>query len=92
MDKGSDLSCDKRLGYLVDKNKKKPTVVLSRPSYPYISYKTLMELVAKHQRYFDNHYQLYITEVLPGNKYRTSKANFSAQSEPAVNVTKLPKQ
>lgn len=78
--------------YLVNTKNPQPKEVLTRPSYPYISYKTLMELVAKHQRYFDNHYQLYITEVLPGNKYRTSKANFSAQSEPAVNVTKLPKQ
>jgi hypothetical protein len=77
--------------YLVNKKNPQPKVVLGKPSYPYISYKTLMDLVAKHQRYFDKHYQLYITEVLPGNKYRTSKASFSPQSEPRVNVTKLPK-
>jgi hypothetical protein len=57
-----------------------------------MSYKTLMELIVKHQRGFDYHYQLYITEVLPGNKYRTNKVIFSPQPEPAVNVEKLPKQ
>ena len=77
--------------YLVNKKNPQPKVVLGKPSYPYISYKSLMDLVAKHQRYFNYHYQLYITEVLPGNKYRTSKTNFSPQSEPRVNVTKLPK-
>ena len=78
--------------YLVNKKNPQPKEVLGKPSYPYISYKSLMEFVAKHQRGFDNHYQLYLTEVLPGNKYRTSKVNFSPQSEPRVNVTKLPKQ
>jgi hypothetical protein len=77
--------------YLVNKKNPQPKVVLGKPSYLYISYKSLMDLVAKHQRYFNYHYQLYITEVLPGNKYRTSKTNFSPQSEPRVNVTKLPK-
>ena len=77
--------------YLVDKNKNKPTVVLSKPNYPYISFKNLMDLVAKKTFNFEDDYQLYITEVLPGNKYLTKKVLFNYKPEPAVNVEKLPK-
>ena len=78
--------------YLVNQKNPQPPIVLGKPNHPYMSYKTLMELIVKHQRGFDYHYQLYITEVLPGNKYRTNKVIFSPQPEPAVNVEKLPKQ
>ena len=78
--------------YLVDRTKTKPAMVLKKPNYPYISFKNLMDLVAKKTFNFEDDYQLYITEVLPGNKYITKKVVFNYRPEPTVNVEKLPKQ
>lgn len=59
--------------YIDKKENKKAEIVSRKPDYPYISIKELMDISAKYNRYFDNSYDLFITEVLPGNKYRTNK-------------------
>jgi len=57
-------------------------VVSKKPDYPYVSFKELMDLSGKWHSYFDNKYDLYITEVLPGNKFRTNKVKFMPYSPP----------
>ncbi|MBB2146598.1 hypothetical protein GM921_13935 [Pedobacter sp. LMG 31464] len=68
--------------YLTTKKGPKAEIVSKMPNYAYISFKELMEVAAKHHRYFDNSYDLYITEVLPNNKYRTNKVKFNIYPEP----------
>lgn len=62
--------------YIDKKGDKKAEIVSKKPGHPYISFKELMDISAEHNRYIDNSYDLYITEVLPGNKYRTNKVQF----------------
>ena len=68
--------------YLITKKEPKAEIVSKKPNYPYISFKELMDIAAKNHRYFDTTYELYITEVLPGNKYRTNKVKFNIYPEP----------
>jgi hypothetical protein len=68
--------------YLNDKKKPKSTVVSQKPDYPYISFKELMDLVNKHHRFFNENYDLFITEVLPDSNYKTTKVNFIPYQEP----------
>ncbi|MBB6238206.1 hypothetical protein HDC90_002838 [Pedobacter sp. AK013] len=57
--------------YIDKKGDKKAEIVSKKPDYPYISFKELMDISSE-----QNSYDLYITEVLPGNKYRTNKVHF----------------
>jgi hypothetical protein len=68
--------------YLNDKKKPRSTVVSQKPDYPYISFKELMDLVNKHHRFFNENYDLFITELLPDRKYKTTKVNFIPYQEP----------
>ncbi|MFI5451113.1 hypothetical protein ACHMWN_03060 [Pedobacter sp. UC225_61] len=70
--------------YLITKKEPKAEIVSKKPNYPYISFKELMDIAAKTHRYFDTTYELYITEVLPGNKYRTNKVSFVPYIEPTI--------
>ncbi|MEH3112986.1 hypothetical protein [Pedobacter terrae] len=62
--------------YINKKGDKKAEIVSKKPAHPYISFKELMDITAEHHRSLDNYCDLYITEVLPGNKYRTNKVKF----------------
>lgn len=68
--------------YINKKGDKKAEIVSTKPSYDYISLKALMDMSTEWYNYFDNKYDLYITEVLPGNKYRTNKVKFVPYQEP----------
>jgi hypothetical protein len=68
--------------YIDKKGIKKSEIVAKKPDYPYISFKELMDISSKYNRYFDNSYDLYIIEVLPGNKYRTNKVNYVQERLP----------
>ena len=68
--------------YIDKKGSKKAEIVSKKPAHPYISFKDLMDLSAKHHRHFDDSYDLYITEVLPGHKYRTNKVQFVPYRNP----------
>lgn len=64
------------------KGDKKAEIVSKKPAHPYISFKELMDITAEHHRSLDNYCDLYITEVLPGNKYRTNKVKFVSYIPP----------
>ncbi|QPH41285.1 hypothetical protein [Pedobacter endophyticus] len=68
--------------YINKKGNKKAEIVSRKPNYPYISFKELMDMSAEWYNFFDNKYDLYITETLPGNKYRTNKVRFVPPSLP----------
>lgn len=68
---------------------KRAETLTKKPDYKYISFKDLMELVSKNQRYFDDHYDLYITEVLPKNKFRTDKVIMVPYQEPVKDFIEL---
>ena len=70
---------------IIKKGEKKVDVLSEKPDYPYLSFKELMDLAAKYHRYFDNTYDLFITEALPKNKYKTYKVKFVAYSAPRTN-------
>ena len=48
-------------------------IVDTLPSHRYKSWKSLFELLTNRDKPFDDNYQLYITEKLPGGKYATHK-------------------
>lgn len=73
-----------RFSYIVKYGEKKPEIVSKKPDYPYISFKELMGLAGKDNLNIDHEYELYITEALPGNKYRTSRVKWSGYREPSV--------
>jgi len=70
---------------VIKKGEKKVDVLSEKPDYPYLSFKELMDIAGKYHRYFDSSYDLYITEVLPKNKYKTYKVKFVAYSAPRTN-------
>lgn len=41
-----------------------------------------MDKVSEHGTHFNSSYDLYITEVLPGNRYRTNKVNLVIPFQP----------
>lgn len=69
---------------ITKKGEKKPEIVSHKPDFHFISFKELMDIANKYNRYFDDTYDLYIVEVLPGKKYRTSKVKYVAYSPPTV--------
>ena len=75
--------------YINKKGDKKAEIVSKKPDYPYISFKELMDMSTEWYNFFDNKYDLYITEVLPGNKYRTNKVKFVPYSAPTINSVTL---
>ncbi|QDW23432.1 hypothetical protein FFJ24_000730 [Pedobacter sp. KBS0701] len=62
--------------YINKKGDKKAEIVSTKPDYNYISFKELVDMSGEWYNNFDNKYDLYITEILPGNKYRTNKVKF----------------
>jgi hypothetical protein len=62
--------------YINKKGDLKAPIQSKKPDYPYISFKELMDIAAEYHYSLDNYFDLYITEVLPGNKYRTNKVKF----------------
>jgi len=68
--------------YVNKKGEKKAEIVLEKPKHRYSSVKELMDMVNEHHKFFDDVYDLYIVEALPGNKYRTNKVNFVGYSPP----------
>ena len=72
--------------YRVGKNTTKAPIVDKKPGYKYISWKELLEIVGKYRKSFDTGYDLYITEVLPGNRYRTNKVKMVLIRDPTISV------
>lgn len=66
----------------IDKKGKKAEVKFKKPKYKYISLKELLAIVREHTRYFNDVYDLYITEMLEGNRYRTFKVKLMPQNVP----------
>lgn len=66
----------------INKGEKKAEVKLKKPRCNYISFKELLAIVKEHTRYFNDVYDLYITEVLKGNRYRTYKVELMPQNAP----------
>lgn len=52
-------------------------IVNEKPSFQYISWKELQDIIVDVKYDFDRRYELYITEVLPGNRYRTNKVELA---------------
>lgn len=50
-------------------------ITIHRPSYNYISWKDLAEMLYKQKLKFDLKYDLYITEVLPDKRFKTNQVN-----------------
>lgn len=75
--------------YINKKGEKKAEIVSERPKFKYSSFKELMEMVNEHHKFFNDVYDLYITEVLPGNKYRTNKVRFLPYTEPTNDSMKV---
>lgn len=79
-----------RFVYINKKGVKLSEIVSIKPNYSYVSFKELMDIVALNHIYFDDNYELYITEALPGNKYRTNKVSFVGYSQPIIDSVRLP--
>lgn len=62
-------------------NKKSRETTSTKPAVKYISWRQLQDLLAKQGTKFDRYNELYITEVLPGNKYRTNKVALKVKRE-----------
>lgn len=58
------------------------TIFDHKPQHKYISWKELSELIVKGKYTLAKTYDFYITEVLPGNKYKTNKVRMTQYSEP----------
>ena len=54
-------------------NKSAIQIVNKKPESKYSSLKELLDLLTKAQNNFDNQYDLFITEKLPNNKYKTNQ-------------------
>ena len=78
--------------YINNKGDTKAEIVSKKPDHPYISFKELMDISAEYHRSLNNYYDLYITEVLPGNKYRTNKVKFEPYRPPIDDSVILKKQ
>ena len=74
---------------LVDKKNPRAEISIIKPTYSYISFKELMDIAAESNRNFNEYYELYITEVLPGHKYQTNKVKLMPQSSPTNTSTKF---
>lgn len=48
-------------------------IVNKKPESKYSSLKELLDLLTKSQNNFDDQYELFITEKLPNNKYKTNQ-------------------
>lgn len=80
-----NCNCMKPLGsfsFFYSTEKKYPTapIVDKKPDHKYITWDELRDIVIKSHNWFDGSYDLYITEVLPGNKYRTNKVTYAKTS------------
>ncbi|MDQ7947947.1 MAG: hypothetical protein REI78_08365 [Pedobacter sp.] len=64
---------DMRFTYL---NSKKGSISLMRPKFHFFAWKDLLDLIDNDVIKFDQNYELYITEVLPQNRYITNKVYF----------------
>ncbi|TKC12300.1 hypothetical protein FA048_01380 [Pedobacter polaris] len=60
-------------------SKEKRVVVDKTPPFNYMSWKELLEITSN-PYLFKKNYELYITEVLPKNKYRTNKVDLGGYS------------
>lgn len=77
-----------RFSYFSSKQKPSAPVVAERPNHNFIKWKDLYALLQKHGPHFDDAYELYITEVLPKNKYQTNKVKLIIYPQPVENKEK----
>lgn len=73
---------DVSFSYVNKRGEKRADIVSEKPNVKYSSFRELMDMVHEHHRFFNDVYDLYITEVLPGNKYRTNKVRFLPYNPP----------
>ena len=59
--------------------KDKRITEIKKPPYAYISWKELLKITSN-TFLFKKKYELYITEILPNNRYRTNKVNLVGYS------------
>lgn len=76
--------------YINKKGEKKAEIVSEKPELKYISYRELMNIVNEYHKIFNDSYDLYITEVMPGNRYRTNKVLFLPYRPPVINLMIVP--
>jgi len=69
---------------ITKKGEKKREIVSLKPNFKFISFKELMDIANQYNRYFDETYDLYIVEVLPGKRYQTSKVKYVPYSPPII--------
>lgn len=62
-----------QFSYRIGKDIPLAPVVNSKPIHQYTNWTTLQELIIKNHKYFNDIYDLYIVEALPGNRYKTNK-------------------
>ncbi len=60
-----------------------------KPNYAYMTWKSLSDIIGKEKYDFDKHYELYITEVLPNNKYKTNKVKLVVYREPIQDIIRI---
>ena len=70
--------------YIIKKGEKMPETVPKKPGYDYLSFKEFMDILAEWNGKLSNVYEFYITEVMPGNKYRTNKVTQVPYRAPSV--------
>lgn len=79
------------LRYYTTRKDPKAKIETTRPNHPYISLEKLLEVVHQHHRFLNDTYDIYITEVLPGNKYRTNKVTYCYRAPVESKENKKPK-
>ena len=67
---------------IIKKGERSPAIVFEKPNYPFISFKDLMDIIGRYHRNFNYSFDIYITEVLPSNRYVTKKVKYMGYSPP----------
>ena len=54
------------------------------PDYNFMTWKDFSDIISKEGNHLNKVYSIYITEVLPGNKYKTNKVDLVLRKPPIV--------
>lgn len=60
-----------------------------KPTFNYISWKDLYPIAMNGPVFFNKKFELFITEVLPNQQYRTNKVRFVRNVEPLINTQQI---
>ncbi|MFD0939936.1 hypothetical protein [Pedobacter boryungensis] len=67
--------------YINTQRGSKEEIFYAKPIHNYLSWQELMALIEKHQNAFDQKYNLYIVEVLPGKRYKMNLVKLAKYSK-----------